>query len=95
MCLIHLKSYFFDRGSISSILISSISTMVWNSIQVKLELYVCKSEGIAIHNIVLGTPQQNGAIELKNIIVLEKLHCILLIFRLFNTFWIGSTSTIT
>ena len=38
---------------------------------------LCKSEGIVRHHIVVGASQQNRVAERMNIIIMEKVHCML------------------
>ena len=54
---------------------------------------LCKSEGIARHYTVPGTPQQNGVAERMNRTILEKVRCMLSSSGLSKSFWAEAAST--
>ncbi|KAG8490426.1 hypothetical protein CXB51_013710 [Gossypium anomalum] len=55
---------------------------------------LCKSEGIVRHMTVRHTPQQNGVAERMNIMIMDKVRCMLSNANLPKSFWAEPTSTV-
>lgn len=55
---------------------------------------LCKKESIARHRTVKKTPQQNGLAERMDMIIMERVRCMLSTSGLFKPFWAEVSNTI-